>query len=76
MAPMFLGISKYSVGKFVTLNLLGAVVWSATVGLLGWFFGATVERVLGRAARVEEVLLGTVVVAVVVWSWFKARRKH
>lgn len=57
IAPLFLGMSHYPVKRFVPLNALGAVVWSIVVSLLGWSLGATVQHLLGRAARIEEVLL-------------------
>ncbi|HMA91471.1 MAG TPA: DedA family protein [Polyangiaceae bacterium] len=73
VAPAFLGLSRYPIAKFVVLNVLGAVVWSIVVAGLGWFIGATAERLLGRAAHVEEAALAVAAVAIVAWIWRRTR---
>jgi membrane protein DedA with SNARE-associated domain len=73
VAPLFLGASHYPIQRFVPLNAVGAIVWSVAVAMLGWSLGATVERLLGRAARIEEVLLlGAVLILTLLW-WHKHR---
>ena len=74
VAPVFLGVSKYPIPKFVVLNLLGAIVWSVVVACLGWFLGASVERLLGRAAHAEEAILAAAVVALSIWIGLRRRR--
>ena len=67
IAPLFLGASAYSMKRFALLNVLGGAVWAVVFGSAGWALGASLETLLQRTARVEE-LLGTVVVAsFVVW---------
>lgn len=67
VAPAFLGISGFQFSRFATLNIVGAAVWSVVVGSLGWSMGLAVERLLGRAARIEEALLGVVILGGAVW---------
>lgn len=74
VAPAFLGISRFQVSRFVALNGAGAAVWSVIVGGLGWYVGLAVERVLGRAARIEEAVLGLLTIAVAIWAVVRARR--
>lgn len=57
----------YPSSRFVILNGAGAAVWSTVVVGLGWFLGASVERLLGRAAHVEEAIVGIVVLAFLIW---------
>ena len=74
ITPAFLGISKFQVSRFVVLNGLGAAIWAVAVGGLGWYVGLAVERVLGRAARIEEAVLGLLSIAVAVWAVVRVRR--
>lgn len=74
VTPAFLGLSHYPSSRFVMLNGAGAAVWSTVVVGLGWFLGASVERLLGRTAHVEEAIVGIVVLAVLIWFGRRAWR--
>jgi membrane protein DedA with SNARE-associated domain len=65
VAPFLFGATRFDARRFAVLNVLGAAVWALSISLLGYSFGAGIERVLTRAGRVEELLLGALALAVV-----------
>ena len=46
-----------SLRKFLLYQALSCALWATLIGLLGFFFGRAVERVLGQAAAVEKYAL-------------------
>lgn len=48
--PILIGTSPVAPARFASF---GAIVWAASVGSLGWLFGAAAERLLGDVHRVE-----------------------
>lgn len=42
LVPLAIGLTKYSHQKFIFFNALGAVLWGAIVGYLGYYFGSIV----------------------------------
>ena len=64
ISPIVLGTSSYAHVRFVVLNGVGAAIWSFAFGGAGWAFGSTLERVLGRAHHVEELMLRAALVLV------------
>lgn len=65
--PGLAGIARMPYRRFLTFNVVGAVVWGSTVTLLGYTAGAgyrQVERVAGRASLVVLILVIVVAVAV------------
>jgi len=68
VTPFAIGISNVSYIRFAALNLIGAAIWSITVGLAGYFFGEAMETILGDLKRYELALMaGLVLIAGVVW---------
>ncbi len=51
------GPSPMSRRKFLLCQALSCALWATLIGLLGFFFGRAVERVLGQAAAVEKYAL-------------------
>jgi len=51
------GLSAMSLRKFLLYQALSCALWATLIGLLGFFFGRAVERVLGEAAAVEKCTL-------------------
>ncbi|MDU6412362.1 MAG: DedA family protein [Yersiniaceae bacterium] len=47
IGPVIIGASKMPVARFVSLNILGACVWSLVWVLLGYFCGHFIENLLG-----------------------------
>ncbi len=52
--PFVAGITGIPPRRFVPLNIIGAAIWAPAVTLLGYVFGQAMERILGRAKRLEE----------------------
>jgi membrane protein DedA with SNARE-associated domain len=48
------GLSAMSRRKFLLYQALSCALWATLIGLLGYFFGRAVARVLGQAAVVEK----------------------
>ena len=61
--PFMIGMSEVPTRKFFFLNLAGAVLWSVTVGLLGYLFGTAVEQAVGDLKRYEILVLALVAAA-------------
>lgn len=77
--PAIIGTTRMSLLRFATVNLVGALLWSACWSGAGYLFGRAAEALLGDLAHVERelmvgVLLAGIVVAVGVRIW-RARGK-
>jgi membrane protein DedA with SNARE-associated domain len=48
------GLSAMSRRKFLLYQALSCALWATLIGLLGYFFGRAVERLLGQAVVVEK----------------------
>lgn len=53
VTPFLLGAARVSPLKFFLLNMIGAAVWAAAVGSLGYSFGYAVEAMLGNIKHYE-----------------------
>ena len=69
---VIVGISKVSLIKFLIYEALSCLIWTVIITAAGYYFGAAVERVLGRAENVEKWgLLVIILIAVGVWWWHR-----
>jgi membrane protein DedA with SNARE-associated domain len=68
------GISRMSLLKFLVLQAISCLSWAVVISLLGYYFGAAVETVLGRAENVEKYGL-VVLAAIGLAVWLYHRRK-
>ena len=76
VTPFALGMSNISHLRFTLLNTLGAGLWAVAIGLAGFYFGQSVEVVLGDIKHYElEVLAFVIVVGLLVWGVFLFRRR-
>jgi membrane protein DedA with SNARE-associated domain len=62
--PFVVGLSNISTIRFVTLNVIGAAVWSTTVGGAGYLFASAVE---GWLSDLKWLIIALASVAVIVW---------
>jgi membrane protein DedA with SNARE-associated domain/membrane-associated phospholipid phosphatase len=72
LAPFVAGASGMLYRRFLLYNALGAVVWSVSFVLLGYFVGASwalVEHWVGRASAVLAVVLLLVAALAYLWRW-------
>lgn len=72
LIPFLAGSSRMAYRKFLPYNVLGAVLWSAAVTLLGYFLGASwqsAERWIGRASAIIGAILVFALLLVWLWRW-------
>jgi membrane protein DedA with SNARE-associated domain len=75
---VIIGVSRISVLKFLVYEAISCLVWAVVISFAGYYFGAAVERVLGKAEHVEKWgLLLLIVIAISVWLYhrWKDRRE-
>ena len=63
LTPFVVGMGRISTAKFVSLNAIGAMVWSVTISCAGYVFGQAVELVLGDIKRYQ---IGTIVFVLII----------
>ena len=70
-----IGLAGVSLPKFMLLNTISALVWTALFVGSGYLFGASIEALIGRGLHGHErLLLGTaLLVAVAVAAWIAIR---
>ena len=63
--------------RFVIANAAGALAWSVTMSLLGYFFGHSLDLLHKWLGRAGLITLGSVVAAVVlVFAWQRIKRRR
>jgi len=74
---VIVGISRISILKFLIYQAISCLIWTAIITALGFYFGAAIDRVLGRAEHVEKWGLAVIIViALVVWLYHKRKEKR
>ena len=76
ITPILLGVSHYPVKRFVALNVAGAAVWAAAIGVAGFALGAALTGILQRAAHIQAAIAGVLVAALVLWLVWRARQRR
>jgi membrane protein DedA with SNARE-associated domain len=76
VTPFLIGASGVSPMRFFVLNIIGASVWAAVVGSLGYLLGNTVGLFLEEAHRYELIVIGLIVAAgLMAWAFRRFRGK-
>jgi membrane protein DedA with SNARE-associated domain len=71
------GMSRISMMKFMFYEGVSCAAWAATITALGYYFGAAVEAVLGKAANVEKYALLVIIgVAAGVWLYHRWKERR
>lgn len=65
-APMVAGIGKMPRGKFFAYNVIGAIVWSTTVTLLGYWVGSKIPGI-GDYLEYAIILVVSLSLAPAIW---------
>ncbi len=70
-----IGMSDVSTGRFVVLNLIGAVLWAVVIGVLGFLCGHVLELIMGEIKHLEvPILIGIAVVGGLLFFVHRRRR--
>lgn len=68
IVPLILGTSRIKTKKFIFLNTIGAAFWAASVGTLGYLFGATLTFLIGRIRHIElQIFFILLVLGLILW---------
>ena len=77
VTPFVIGMSRVPTIEFIVLNIIGAVIWSVSIGLLGYAFGHGLELILGDIKQYEiAIMLGILVLGMLLWLLFYLKQKH
>jgi membrane protein DedA with SNARE-associated domain len=77
VGPAVIGASAVPWTRFLLLNALGAVVWSACWVGAGYMLGEAAQRLLGHVLHIErEFFLGAVLAALIVTLMLRLRRRR
>lgn len=72
--PGLAGLSEMRYPSFLMWNALGGLIWGVGFSLLGFFAGASYERVARDVGRGAAALAAAVVIGLLVW-WAVRRRR-
>lgn len=61
--PALWGMDKLSGVRFLALDLIGAVVWTAAITALGWTIGGAAEALIGKMQHYELLIFGVIAIA-------------
>lgn len=75
VTPLIIGASRVPPLRFFALNGIGAAVWAAALGTLGYLLGQTLERILTEVRHYElQVLAGIAALGTLVWAVYLYRQ--
>ena len=75
--PGLAGLSRMRYRTFLAWNALGAVAWGTTFCLVGYFAGASYQRVASTIGEGAAIVVGLLVITgLVVWSVRRHRRER
>lgn len=72
-APVLLGMHGYSGRRFALINMFSAVLWATAAVSIGYLIGTGAEKLLGRIAHIEQLLLAVFLVMLGLW-WHRHRK--
>ncbi|MCA8964120.1 MAG: VTT domain-containing protein [Planctomycetes bacterium] len=76
MAPPMAGLTRMPFGRFVLLDGIGALLWTAAFVLPGYMFSGEIERLADNAALTGGWLLGIFCAVVVLWIAVRALQRR
>lgn len=77
--PVILGTSRVSALRFSIFNVIGAIIWSISVSLAGYYLGNVVEKFIGNLHKIQHYIVGAIVLIAVglfIFHRIRARRKN
>lgn len=76
IGPVLIGASKLPPARFISLNILGAIIWATFFVLLGYFGGQAISNfVTGSDKKLYSLLFCALVIAVILLLRFWHRRR-
>ena len=70
IGPIVIGMSEVPPNRFLRFNMLGAAIWAPLIAGVGYLFGHSLERLMGKGERIEElgavVLLGLLIIVAII----------
>lgn len=73
LTPVVLGMNKsVKTGRFFAFNAIGALIWSASISLAGYFFGYAIEKLI-RAVKHYEIIVLFVIAGAGLAIWMGRR---
>lgn len=66
------GVLRMGWKRFLLFNFLGALLWVSVISSVGYLFGRHWDRMENAIKRVDILIIGAVVIAVLVW-WRRRR---
>jgi membrane protein DedA with SNARE-associated domain len=76
VVPLGIGMSSIRVRTFALAHTAGAVLWSASVGVAGYFFGTVLEVFIGRAKKYELIFAVVIIAGILVFHMASRRLKR
>ncbi|SDZ04987.1 DedA family protein [Nitrosomonas sp. Nm33] len=78
IAPFLLGACRIHPVRFLILNIVGAFIWSITVGIMGYIFAHALELIVGDIKRYEVWLFVILsILGVIAWCiYFLSKSKE
>jgi membrane protein DedA with SNARE-associated domain len=74
-AAWLAGINRMPLRLFFFWNALGGLTWGITYGLVGYYGGHAASHVLATMGIIGAAILGTTLVAFLVFMWVRERRE-
>jgi membrane protein DedA with SNARE-associated domain len=76
VTPFILGASRIPVYSYIILNFIGASIWAIAVGVSGYFFGNTLEILIGNIKKYEVLIFAAVAGAgLLLWIFHLLKRR-
>lgn len=72
VTPVLIGLSDVSASRFLFLNTLGALLWSACYTALGYLVGSAIELMVGRIKQDVLWILLVALGLIALWSMYHA----
>jgi len=74
-APTVAGVGKMSYAKFLSFNVVGGILWVASMTLIGYFLGRSIPNIEKHLHLVVAVVI-VVSFLPLIHEWFQARKKR
>ncbi|SDG82632.1 DedA family protein [Nitrosomonas sp. Nm132] len=77
ITPFLLGACEIRPFRFLILNFIGALIWSMTIGIMGYLLGHTLELIIDDIKRYEAWLfIGLSILSAIAWCiYFLSKKK-